>query len=319
MEDLITQIPFRVSCMGKSLHPVVNWSQYNQSLINRGSLTFWVDTDAMNNWFHQEHHGRPGRSPRFTDQTICTFLMLKGIFSLSLRATQGLLDSLFTLMNVPLCAPDYTCVSKRAGSLKVAYRQPPKGKITDLVIDSTGLKVFGEGEWKVRKHGKEQRRVWRKLHLAVDPASHDIVAAEVSLENVHDTEVLPTLLNPLRRTLGTVYADGAYDTKACHALIRRKGAMACIPPRKNAGRWEEGHPRNDAVLVMHKEGLTHWKRASGYHRRSLAETAMSRFKQLLAGKLSLRNYNNQVGEVMAYVCAMNKLNALGLPVRKLHV
>ena len=95
--------------------------------------------------------------------------------------------------------------------------------------------------------------------------------------------------------------------------------MACIPPRKNAGRWEEGHPRNDAVLVMHKEGLTHWKRASGYHRRSLAETAMSRFKQLLAGKLSLRNYNNQVGEVMAYVCAMNKLNALGLPVRKLHV
>ena len=302
--------------MGKSLHPVVNWSQYNRSLINRGSLTFWVDAEAMNNWFHQDHHGRRGRSTLYTDQTICTFLMLKGIFNLSLRATQGLLDSLFELMNVPLCAPDYTCVSKRASTIKVSYRQPPKGQITDLVIDSTGLKVFGEGEWKVRKHGHEKRRVWRKLHLAVDPVSHDIVAAEVSLENVHDAEVLPTLLNPLRRQLGTVYADGAYDAKACHELITRKGATACIPPRKNAGLWEEGHPRNDAVLVMRKEELPHWKKASGYHRRSLAETAMCRFKQLLTGKLSLRKYNNQVGEVMAYVCAMNKLNALGLPIRR---
>ncbi|WP_321146018.1 IS5 family transposase [Aeromonas veronii] len=192
----------------------------------------------------------------------------------------------------------------------------PKGRITDLVINSTGLKVFGEGEWKVRKHGAEKRRVWRKLHLAVDPATHDIVAAEISLENVHDIEVLPTLLNPLRRKLGRVDADGAYDSKASHQLILRKGATACIPPRKSAGLWKKGHARNDAVLVMRKEGLAYWKKISGYHRRSLAETAMYRFKQLLAGKVSLRNYNGQVGEVMAYVSAINKLNTLGLPVRK---
>ncbi|WP_429234524.1 IS5 family transposase, partial [Aeromonas salmonicida] len=116
--------------------------------------------------------------------------------------------------------------------------------------------------------------VWRKLHLAVDPATHDIVAAEVSLENVHDAEVLPTLLNPLRRKLGRVYADGAYDSKASHQLISHKGATAYIPPRKSAGLWKKGHPRNDAVLVMRKEGLAHWKKISGYHRRSLAETAM---------------------------------------------
>ncbi len=220
-------------------------------------------------------------------------------------------------MNVPLCAPDYSCVSKRARTVKVAYRQPLRGsRITDLVIDSTGLKVFGEGEWKVRKHGAEKRRVWRKLHLAVDPVTHDIVAAEVSLENVHDAEVLPTLLNPLRRKLGRVYADGAYDSKASHRLIARKGATACIPPRKNAGLWKKGHPRNEAVQVMRKEGLAHWKKISGYHRRSLAETAMFRFKQLMAGQITLRKYNGQVGEVMAYVSAINKLNTLGLPVRK---
>ncbi len=194
-------------------------------------------------------------------------------------------------MNVPLCAPDYSCVSKRARTVTVAYRQPPKGGITDLVIDSTGLKVFGEGEWKVRKHGAEKRRVWRKLHLAVDPVAHDIVAAEVSLENVHDAEVLPTLLNPLRRKLGRVYADGAYDSKASHQLISCEGALACIPPRKNTGIWEEGHPRNGVVPVMCKEGLAHRKRMSGYHRCSLAVIAMDRFKHFLAGIISLRKYN----------------------------
>jgi hypothetical protein len=93
--------------MDKSLHPITNWPKYNKSLINRGSITFWVDAEAMSNWFHHDHHGRRGRSQLYTDQTICTFLMLKGIFNLTLRATQGLLDSLFELMNVPLCAPDY--------------------------------------------------------------------------------------------------------------------------------------------------------------------------------------------------------------------
>jgi hypothetical protein len=100
----------------------------------------------MNNWLHHDHHERRGRSPLYTGQTICTFLLLKGICSLTLRATQGLIDALFALMNVPLCAPDYSCVSKRARTVKVAYQQPSKGKVTDLVIDSTGLKVFGEGE-----------------------------------------------------------------------------------------------------------------------------------------------------------------------------
>lgn len=198
----------------------------------------------------------------------------------------------------------------------MAYRQPPKRRITDLVIDSTGLKVFGEDEWKIRKPCAEKRRVWCKLHLAVDPVTHDIVEAEVSLENVHDVEVLPTLLNPLRRKLRHVYADGAYDSKANHKLIAHKEATACIPPRNKAGLWEKGHPRNEAVLVMRKEGLTHWKKMSGYHRRSLAETAMYRFKLLLVGKVSLRKYNGQVGEVMVYVGAINKLNSLGLPVRQ---
>jgi hypothetical protein len=135
-------------------------------------------------------------------------------------------------MKVPLQSPDYSCISKRAKTVEIKYRLPSHGPVAHLVIDATGLKVYGEGEWKIRKHGKEKRRVWRKLHLAVDAATHAIVAAEVSLETVGDNEVLPTLLNPLRRKIEQVSADGAYDTKACYALLQKKGAKATIPPRK---------------------------------------------------------------------------------------
>lgn len=125
----------------------------------------------------------------------------------------------------------------------MAYRQPSKGRITDLFIDSTGLKVFGEGDWKVRKHDAEKRRVWHKLHLAVDPATHDIVAAEISLENVHDAKVLPTLLNPLRRKLGRVYADCAYDSKASHQLISRKKGDSLYPASQKSRVMDKGAPK----------------------------------------------------------------------------
>ena len=302
--------------MSTSLHPITNWPQYNKSLINRGSLTFWVDAEAMNNWFHHGYHGCRGRANSTLTRPSAPLPDAQGDFQPHSAGHSG-------TTRLPVRVDERTALCPRLQLCKQAgphgnggLSTAPKGRITDLVIDSPGLKVFGEGEWKVRKHGAEKRRVWRKLHLAVDPATHDIVAAEISLENVHDIEVLPTLLNPLRRKLGRVYADGAYDSKASHQLILRKGATACIPPRKSAGLWKKGHARNDAVLVMRKEGLAYWKKISGYHRRSLAETAMYRFKQLLAGKVSLRNYNGQVGEVMAYVSAINKLNTLGLPVRK---
>jgi hypothetical protein len=255
----------------------------------------------MSNWFHHDHHGRRGRSQLYTNQTICTFLVLKGIFNLTLRATQGLLDSLFELMNMPLCAPDYSCVSKRARTVKVTYRQPCKGRITDLVIDSTGLKVFGEGEWKVMAQAASGGRPGNPRYRG----SRSVIG-DAHLAQSTAAQAGPCLCGWRLRQQSQ---PSAY-------LAQCKGATACIPPRKNAGLWKKGHPRNEAVLMMRKEGLAHWKKISGYHRRSLAETAMYRFKQLLVGKISLRNYNGQVREVMAYVSAINKPNTLGLPVKK---
>ena len=143
------------------------------------------------------------------------------------------------------------------------HRNKSKGAIRHIAIDLTGLKVFGEGEWKVKKHGAEKRRTWRKLHLAVDVETHEAISAEVSLVSVGDNEVLPTLLNPLRRKIDAVSADGAYDTKSCHNTLKSKGCTPLIPPRKNAALWEDGHPRNEAVEDLKNETITEWKSEAG--------------------------------------------------------
>lgn len=284
-------------------------------MVNRGAITFWVDEKAIKNWYTTEHHGRRGRGFSYSDTAIETALMVKGIFGLSLRATEGFLNSIFKLLDVPLRSPDYSCISKRAKTVEVAYRNRSRGPIAHLAIDATGLKVFGEGEWKARKHGPSKRRTWRKLHLAVDARTHEVISAEVSVLEVVDGAVLPTLLNPLRRKIKQVSADGAYDTKECYRILERKGSKATIPPRSNAALWPGTHPRNEAVKALHAGELAQWKRANGYHLRSISETAMYRYKQLLSPKLSLRSYNGQVGEALAGVKAMNKVIELGMPVR----
>ncbi|MEZ8577603.1 IS5 family transposase [Vibrio splendidus] len=301
--------------MGKAKKKITNWAEYNKALCKRGSVTFWIDDSAVDAWRCKAHHGKRGRGFQYSDTAIETGLMIKGIFSLPLRALQGFIDSIFELLEVPLTPPDYTCISKRSKTVQVKYRNKSRGAIRHIAIDSTGLKVFGEGEWKVKKHGAEKRRTWRKLHLAVDVETHEAISAEVSLVSVGDSEVLPTLLNPLRRKVDTVSADGAYDTKSCYETLQNKGSTPLIPPRKNAALWEEGHPRNEAVKALKNGTIAEWKSESGYHYRSISETAMSRYKGLTSGKLSLRCYNAQVGEIMANVKAINKVIGLGMPVR----
>ncbi len=298
--------------MGKSKEKITNWPEYNKALVNCGSITLWIDDSATEAWHTTELHGGRGRSNQFSDISIETVLMLKGVFNLSLRSLEGFINSIFELMGAPLRSPTYSCISKRAKTVEVNYRRRSRGPIA---IDSTGLKVFGEGEWKARKHGAEKRRTWRKMHLAVDTDTHEIVRAVVSTVSVGDNEVLPTLLNPLRRKINRVSADGAYDTKACHEVLKRKGIKPAIPPRSNAALWEKGHPRNAAVTALKADELSEWKVENDYHQRSLSETAMYRYKQLISGKVSLRNYNAQVGEILAGIKAMNKVIDLGMPVR----
>lgn len=211
--------------MSKPRYKTYNWKQYNQALINRGSLTFWIDEEAIREW-KQVKQNKRGKPRIFSDLAITTALMVKRIFSMPLLAAQGFMDSVFRLVQLPLRCPHYGCISRRAKDVNVSFKTKTKGPIQHLAIDATGLKVYGEGEWKVKKHGTDgKRRVWRKLHLAVDTSTHEIIAAELSLSTVTDAEVLPNLLKQVRRKILEISGDGAYDTRNCHKAIQIKRAV----------------------------------------------------------------------------------------------
>ncbi|AZZ16822.1 MULTISPECIES: IS5 family transposase [Klebsiella] len=316
MKDQITHLPDNADrSVAKQKFRITNWPTYNKALINRGSLTFWLDDEAIQAWYESATPSSRGRPQRYSDLAITTVLVIKRVFRLTLRAAQGFIDSIFTLMNVPLRCPDYTSVSRRAKSVNVSFKTFTRGEIAHLVIDSTGLKVFGEGEWKVKKHGQERRRIWRKLHLAVDSKTHEIICADLSLNNVTDSEAFPGLIRQTHRKIRAAAADGAYDTRLCHDELRRKKISALIPPRKGAGYWPgEYADRNRAVANQRMTGSNaRWKWTTEYNRRSIAETAMYRMKQLLGDSLTLRDYDGQVAEAMALVRALNKMTKAGMP------
>ncbi len=199
-----------ISCglVPRARYKTTNWKQFNKALINRGSLTFWIDEETIKEW-KQSKQNKRGRPRRFSDLAITTVLTLKRVFSLPLRALQGLINSLLKLADIPLICPHYTCISRRAKQVEVSFKTKTKGEIQYLAIDATGLKVYGEGEWKVKKLGTDgKRRVWRKLHIALDTSTHEIVAAELSASNVTDAEVLPNLLKQARRRILEISGDG---------------------------------------------------------------------------------------------------------------
>lgn len=302
----------------KQTYRIRNWAEYNAALIQRGSFTVWLDEAMIAQWYTAEKTGRRGASNTYSDLAIQCALTLKAVYRLPLRATQGFLTSLLQLMDIPLRSPHYSTWCRRQQALEVAIGRPASAGARHLVVDATGLKVFGEGEWKVRQHGYGRRRTWRKLHVAVDEATHEIVATLATTNAVGDGAVLPELLEQVAEPIEQVLADGSYDTRACHEAIAQRQARAAIPPRENAQPWEpkaDGsvHPRTALLAPIAQVGLAQWKRESGYHRRSLAETAMFRLKTLFGGQLRARNFDAQVAEAYLRCAALNTMTRLGMP------
>jgi hypothetical protein len=238
---------------------------------------------------------------------------------LPLRALQGFAMSLRKLAFADLPVPNYTTLSRRAQDLEVVLPALHAGEPMHLVVDSTGLKVFGEGEWKVRKHGYSKRRTWRKVHLAMDTKSGQICAALMTHQDVGDADVLPDLLGqlPSGAPVDIVGGDGAYDTKSCHAAIADAGAQPSIPPREGAMPWPDTTPgaawRNAAIEAIAKSGRREWKKASGYHRRSLVENLMYRLKTLTGNSLWARKVGSQATEVAIRAGVLNRMAALARP------
>lgn len=300
----------------KPQYRIRNWSAYDAALKQRGSLTFWLDEEVLAGWLNTEKTGKRGASRRYSDIAIATMSTMGSVLHLRGRQTEGFMASVFQLMKVDLPVPDHSTVSRRLGNLSIALPMVEGAGPRHVVVDSTGVKVYGEGEWKVRQHGYSKRRTWLKLHLGVDESTGEILAAVVSTHNVSDDEAFGALLAGIDGEIEAVSADGAYDKRKCYDAIAERGAQAHIPPREDAQYWDkegETHARNQTLNRIEAVGRAEWKRESGYHRRSLAETMMFRFKTIFGNTGSRRTFNNQATELLLACAALNHMTHLGMP------
>lgn len=297
------------------LYRTRNWPQYNSSLANRGSLTIWFDPHSRANWINPISTGRRGRPLFYADAAILCCLVVREVFHLPLRQTQGLVRSIVELLQIDLPTPHYSLLSRRARRLEVKLTTTRPNKIKHLVVDASGLKVYGEGEWKVRLQGADKRRTWRKLHISIDASTQQITSAILTDKDVVDPRVLPKLIKQVEPAVERIYADGAYDSRQCYRAIFKRKARPIIPPRRRSTFWQEEYleERNSILRQVHKVGLQEWKKRSGYHRRSLVETAFFRLKTTFTDKLRSRADETQTTEVMIRCATMNRMTALGMP------
>ena len=301
----------------KNTYRVKNWPAYNRSLINRGNLTIWFDEGSIAQWASTEKNGKKGRDQTYSDHAIECALTIRNLFNLTLRKTQGFLEGMKAAMNLPIEIPDYTTLSRRAGSLKINLGNINWNRPVNIVIDATGLKVYGEGEWKMRTHGKSKRRTWRKMHIAIDRETQEITSISLTESNVHDSKETKNLLSDLSN-IATVTGDKGYDNKNGYGPIAAKGARAIIPVRSGAAlkrkniSWGDVE-RNRIVKETHRLGKDAWKYGSGYTKRVLVETAIGRYKQTNGARLHSKKLVNQQTEVRIGAKIINKMTHLGMP------
>jgi hypothetical protein len=216
---------------------------------------------VLESWIVEDLSGNPGASVFYSDLAIMTMATLKAVYRLAGRQCQGFIESIFALMAIQLPVPEHSTLSRRVGHLSIELPVIPKQGARHVVVDSTGVKVYGEGEWKTRQHGISKRRTWRKLNLGVDEATGEILAAVVTLNSCHDGEVLADVLDGIEEPIEQVSTDGAYDHRHCYDEIDQRGARAVIPPRKNAKIWRHGHckgkphRRDENLRSIRKYGL----------------------------------------------------------------
>ena len=338
---------------------IINWNEYNKALVNRGNISLLISEDVIKDG-HIVPPGKAnqvGRPKEYSDELIKLALTIRTLFNLALRQTNGYISHLFKLMNLETEVPDYTTLSRRMGKLNLRpYRLtnrirrlsgvPSKDKNKGIVmlVDSSGFKVYGEGEWKVRKHGYSYRRTWRETHIAVDFETRAILNLTNTSAHTHDNTQLIPLLEQVQQDycsdsgncsdcngscnskIKTIIGDGAYHARENYIRItRQQGIELITPPPKhavehlNTGRyyqwydtpgWEE---RNQVVRYVDKCGPAQWKRDTNYHRRSLVENAFFRLKTIFGERLKSRTESNQLVEQQLKASIINAFNALGLP------
>ena len=291
-----------------------NWPAYEAGLRRRGSLTLWIDADALAHW----QTTGPNGQARYSNAAIQTSLMVRLAFKLALRQCEGLLASVLSLMGLSISAPDHTTISRRAVTLRAIRSAPvPPGPL-HVLIDSTGLQVYGAGQRLEAQHGARSRRSWRKLHLAVDATTGIIVAQTLTDQDTDDPSQVAPLLDRINGRITQVTADGAYDGDPTYQTIAAFGPEinVVIPPRATAVPSKgQGPPtqRDRHLATIAERGRLAWQRSSGYGRRALAETTMGRYKALIGPRLRARGFAAQQTETAIGVEVLNRMLATGRP------
>ena len=303
----------------KRLYRVRNWPEYEKALVQRGSITFWLSDDFEKVWLYAGEKQR-GSQYDYSDKAIEIMLTIKEVFHLSNRRVEGFVHSVFAMLNLHLPVPDHTTLSKRGKSFTVNLPRNSQGPM-NLVLDSTGLKLYGEGEWKVRKHGYSKHRTWRKLHVGANPDNGEIRVAVLTGNSTSDDALVKEMLAQIEQTLHSCAADGAYDKRKVYDALNAHSPEVeiLIPPRKNAHIWQHGNSkeerlkRDENLRYIRKHGRQQWKQNSGYHMRSLAETIMFRLKTIFGDKLSARLLETQTAQALIRCRALNRMTHLGMP------
>jgi len=300
-------------------HRVTNPAAYDAALRQRGSLTVWFTDEAIEGW-RAASRTTPGGQPWYSPLAILTALTLRAVFHLALRQTEGLIGSIIGLLGLALAVPDHSTLSRRAKALEVPRPQPRRdGEPLHLLVDSTGLRLCGAGEWLLEKHGTKTRRSWRKLHIGLDAGSGQIVAASLTAKEVDDGAEVGPLLDQITGAVASFTGDGGYDQDRVYASVaeRHPEAAVVVPPRVTAVPSETAATaptqRDRHLQIIAEHGRAAWQKASGYTTRARAEAAIGRFKQVIGDGLRSRADERRATEVDVAVHALNRMSELGRP------
>jgi len=306
----------------------INWTEYTESLVKRGSFMVWIEEALLNGGINSNstspnilRSSLGGRPKLYSDALILLALTFKEIYHLRLRQTEGFMTDMFKLLGICLLAPDYTTLSRRAKNLNVPLTAARVKRNESLIvlIDSTGIKVMGEGEWKIRMHGKTKMKLYRKVHIALDYDSQDVIGLSVSDASAQDADVVPTLvdqINSQKLRAKEMIADGAYDRQKTYRLAQSNNMRLTTPPEPRA-RIRQDDPiwrcRNTYVADIKKYGKEKWKEQVDYHRRSLVETVMYRLKTAFTDEMKARTDASQLTTMRIRAKILNRFNDMSRP------
>jgi hypothetical protein len=306
----------------KNGRKVINWPEYNRALVRRGEIDFWINDKAIKKWTYQGKRSQ-GSPIIYSDLSIQAALVIRSLFLLDLRSTEGLVKTLTNLMKIDIRVPDFTTICRRQKKLKVSI--PARRISTEplhVVIDSTGLKVYGEGEWKVRRYGFTRHRMWRKLHVVLDPKTGQVLAHKLTTNRVTDADAALPLLDCIDDPITSLTGDGGYDRWKVYNCLKLRRIEPIIPPQKNARIKQNGNclnaplARDEAIRSIRTIGRAAWKEQTGYHRRSLAETFMFRYKSRFGDKPLAHSLENQKTEAAINCMLLNQFLDFGRPVSR---